>query len=154
MDAQPTLWIVMLIVAVAGGVGGAVNAYLSDNGFAFPRQEKMDGTVIIRPGFLGTIAVGAVAAVVSWGLYGPFASASVVGQSALTGQTTPSLALSALVGAVLVGVGGGRWLTDYSDKQLLKAAAVKATAVARTSEAGAKVAIARPAEALEVVRGL
>jgi hypothetical protein len=91
---------------------------------------------------------------VSWGLYGPFASASVVGPGTFGGETTPSLALSALVGAVLVGVGGGRWLTDYSDKQLLKAAAVKATASSHTPDAGAKMAIARPAEALEVVRGL
>ncbi len=152
MSAQASLWTVMLLVAVAGGVGGAVNAYLADNGFAFPKHEKLDGTVIIRPGFLGTIAVGAVAAVVSWGLYGPFASANLVGPDTLLANGAPSVAVSALMGAVLVGMGGGRWLTDYSDKQLLKAAAVKATAIAKTADEGAKVAIASPAGALEVVR--
>jgi hypothetical protein len=152
MDSQASLWTVMLFVSIAGGIGGAVNAYLSDNGFAFPKHEKLDGSVIIRPGFLGTMAVGAVAAVVSWGLYGPFASAAVVGPGPATGGDPPSLAVSALVGAVLVGIGGGRWLTDYSDKQLLKAAAVKATAAAKDTGTGAQMAIASPAGALEVVR--
>jgi hypothetical protein len=147
-----SLWVVLLVVAAAGAVGGGVNAYLTDNGFAFPKRETVDATVIIRPGFLGSMSVGAVAAVTSWGLYGPFASASIIGGTTAAGGAGPSLALSGLVGAVLVGIGGGRWLTDNVDKQMLKATAVKATM--KNASVSAQIAIARPAHALQVARSL
>jgi hypothetical protein len=154
-----SLWWMLLAVAVAGAVGGAVNALLTDNGFIFPRTDVVDTTPLWRPGFLGTMAVGAAAAIVSWGLYGPFASYAILGPAvppvagAATGPAA-GLTLSALVGALLVGMGGGRWLTDQADKSLLKAAAVKAAAGSADAAASAKIAAARPAVALEIARTL
>ncbi|MCL4812401.1 MAG: hypothetical protein KJ061_07955 [Vicinamibacteraceae bacterium] len=152
-----SLWWMLLAVAVAGAVGGAVNALLTENGFIFPKTDVVDTTPIWRPGFLGTMAVGAAAATVSWGLYGPFASYAILGPAAPAVAGTPpavGLTLSALVGALLVGMGGGRWLTDQADKGLLKAAAVKAAAGSSDASASAKIAAARPAAALEIARRL
>jgi hypothetical protein len=148
-----SIWIVLLIVAAAGAIGGAVNAYLTDNGFVFPKHETLDGTVIIRPGFVGSMSIGAVAAVASWGLYGPFASATIIGGPPIPADAGPSLAMSGFVGALLVGAGGGRWLTDHVDKQMLKATAVRA-ATTKDAGASAQIAIARPAQALKVARSL
>ena len=124
-----SIWLALVIVGVAGGIGGAVNAYLTDNGFVFPKNET----------------------VASWGLYGPFASANVIG-SAAAGAAAPSLTLSGMIGGLLVGAGGGRWITDHVDKQMLKAAAVKASTT--NPAASAQIAIARPAQALHVARSL
>ena len=38
------LWIILLIVLVAGGVGGVVNSLLTDNGFLRPKTEKVGET--------------------------------------------------------------------------------------------------------------
>ena len=113
-----TLWVLLAIVFVAGAVGGVINAWMSDNGFMLPRTEESGGNRFIRPGFLGNIITGGVAACVSWGLYGPFAAAYVVGgpPSGAAG-TELGLTLSSLVGALLVGVGGARWLTERGGQE-------------------------------------
>jgi hypothetical protein len=46
---------------VAGAVGGVVNALMSDNGFVLPKTAHG----IIRPGYLGNVLIGAVAAGIS-----------------------------------------------------------------------------------------
>jgi hypothetical protein len=148
-----SLWVALLIIFLAGAVGGVVNALISDNGFILPRTEQTGGNSIIRPGFLGNILIGGVAACVSWGLYGPFAAVSIVG-----GPTSPAgsagaaagLLLSSLVGAVLVGVGGARWLTNEVDKKLLRAAAGAAATTPSNSDLAAKMATATPAGALRM----
>src|SRR5438552_12181715 len=63
-----------LLVFVAGGVGGLVNALMTDNGFALPKEVVVNDVSVVRPGFLGNILVGATAAYVSWGLYGAFSN--------------------------------------------------------------------------------
>jgi hypothetical protein len=69
MDAS-ILWMIGAI-AIAGAIGGAANAFISDNGFLLPQVTKTsDGTEILRPGFVGNIFVGSIASCVSWGLYG------------------------------------------------------------------------------------
>ncbi|MBV8934298.1 MAG: hypothetical protein JO095_00615 [Alphaproteobacteria bacterium] len=65
-----SLWPTLGIIFVAGFLGGLVNALITDNGFVLPKYAEG----IWRPGFLSTAFIGAVAAVVSWGLYGPFPS--------------------------------------------------------------------------------
>ena len=105
-------------------------------------------------GDLGNIVIGAVAAVISWGLYGPFSAAYLFGTSPVP-ETTPQkfdLTLSAFVGAVLVGVGGAKWLSDEVDKRLLKAAASEAAKKESSSEASTQILAASPAEALNVAR--
>src|SRR2546423_1460047 len=106
-----SIWILLLIIVGAGAIGGVVNAVMTENGFVLPKQEKVDSGTILRPGFLGNLIIGGVAAGVSWGLYGPLANKVVFPPSLVaTGDT--GIALATLVGAVLVGVGGARWLTN------------------------------------------
>ena len=60
------LWMLLAVFA-AGGLGGVVNALMTDNGFALPRFEQATtGVNILRPGFVGNVVIGAVAALVSW----------------------------------------------------------------------------------------
>ncbi len=152
------LWVLLFIVCVAGGIGGVVNALMTDNGFALPQAVQIeDGVAVIRPGFLGNVLIGAIAAGVSWGLYGPLGGYSVFGTQAALKQNQPesvSLSLASLVGAVLVGVGGARSLTNEVDKSLLRAAATKAAGSQGTSDASQRIALAAPMRAFEIARDL
>jgi hypothetical protein len=146
-----TLWILLAVVFVAGAVGGVINAWMSDNGFALPRTEETGGNRIIRPGFLGNIITGGVAACVSWGLYGPFAARYVVGGPPSGGPGTElGLTLSSLVGALLVGVGGARWLTNEVDKKLLRAAGTALASAPANPDLAAKIGSASPAAVLQM----
>jgi hypothetical protein len=152
-----SLWWILLIVCAAGAVGGIVNALMSDNGFLLPQSEKDDKYKIIRPGFFGNIIISAVAAGISWGLYGPLASYPLIGGTPSPGVPTPapSLTVSALMGAALVGVAGARWLTNEVDKKLLKAAASEAAGAKPTDDNTAKkILMSRPTEALRIAKTL
>jgi len=151
-----SLWILLAIVCAAGAIGGIVNALLTDNGFILPHPEDTDHGSIIRPGFLGNILIGAVAAGVSWGLYGPFAAAFIIGSGPESEPSTQpiGLSLSALVGAVLVGIAGAKWLTNEVDKKLLRAAASEAAAGQPDPNVSRRIAAAPPTEALRIARSL
>jgi hypothetical protein len=151
-----SLWVLLSIVCAAGAVGGIANALLTDNGFILPHPEETESSAIIRPGFLGNIFVGAIAAGISWGLYGPFAAALIIGsQPGATASTEAfGLSLSALVGALLVGVAGAKWLTNEVDKRLLRAAASRAAASNPLPDASRRIAVSSPAEALRIARSL
>ena len=149
MSIWPLLW----TVCGAGAVGGAVNALLSDNGFPLPRVEDFAGGYIIRPGAVGNTIVGAVAAGVSWGLYGPLSTATLLRTSASgTAAPTAGLTLASLIGAVLVGMGGARWLTNEVDKRLLRAAASSAVAAPAAPNLAEAILTATPARVLGMVR--
>ena len=149
-----TLWVLLAIVFVAGAVGGVINAWMSDNGFMLPRTEESGGNLFIRPGFLGNIITGGVAACVSWGLYGPFAAAYIVGGPASgAAGAAPGLTLSALVGALLVGVAGARWLTAEVDKKLLRAAGTALASSPANPELAARIGSASPAAMLRMATG-
>ncbi len=139
----------LLSVFVAGLVGGALNALITDNGFIFPKADSSEnGTRVLRPGFVGNMFTGGIGALVSWGLY--TASALVV---IGTGTSdVPSLTLGSLAGALLVGVGGARWLSNEVDKSLLRAAAVDAAGKDPSAETAKKLALSTPAGALKIAR--
>jgi hypothetical protein len=152
-----SMWIMFFIVLIAGAVGGAVNALMTDNGFLRPKMEKVDEkTSIFRPGYLGNILIGAVASVVSWGLYGPLSPYYIIGtEQALAANALPEtvgLTLAALVGAIMIGIGGARWLTSEVDKNLLRATAAQAASSKPSAAASQQIAIATPAQALNVAR--
>jgi hypothetical protein len=144
------LWKYMVIIFAFGAVGGVVNALLTDNGFILPKQEQQDSTKIIRPGFLVNIFIGGIAALVSWGLYGPFAAVFVIGGTNDPGFGSTGLSLSAVVGGLLVGVGGARWLTNEVDKKLLRAAASTAASGQPNDQKAIRISAAAPAEALRI----
>jgi hypothetical protein len=154
---QTSIWLILLFVAVAGAVGGVVNAFMTDNGFLLPKSDSTSNGTILRPGYIGNVLVGSVAAVVSWGLYGPLANYQVAGtQPASSAPDSPwlGLSLSSLVGAVLIGIGGARWLSSEVDKTLLRAAAVEAAGKSASNHAVRDLAVSTPSGALATARAL
>ena len=147
-----SLWWILLVVCAAGAVGGVVNALMSDNGFVLPQTK--DG--IVRPGYLGNVLISAVAAGISWGMYGPFGNYPLLGGAPPAEPTTPpELTVAAFVGAVLVGVAGARWLTNEVDKKLLKAAVSEAAGARLADDSTAKkILMASPAQALDIAKSL
>ena len=145
----------LLAIAVCGAIGGIVNAYFTDNGFAMPKWEDVGGLRIWRPGFFGNVVVGIIAAVVSWGLYGPFANVVVIPLSkAPSDSSSPTVTLASVVGAILIGIGGAKWLTSEVDKKALRATAATAAASNANAAASARIAISRPFEALQIAKQL
>ncbi len=144
------LWKYMVIIFASGAVGGVVNALLTDNGFILPEKEQQGNTKIIRPGFLVNIFIGGIAALISWGLYGPFAQVFIIGGTNDPNIVTTGLSLSSVVGGLLVGVGGARWLTNEVDKKLLRAAASKAASGQPSDQKAIRISVAPPAEALNI----
>jgi hypothetical protein len=106
-------WTCAILISAAGGLGGMVNALLTDNGFVLPRKRGE----IWCPGFLANVLVGAAAAVSSWAFYG---SGAAIDLGNVTERMAVSLRLSALAGALLVGIAGAKWITNEVDKRLLK----------------------------------
>lgn len=149
----------LLLIFIAGLLGGAVNALITDNGFIFPQSATTaDGVKILRPGFIGNMFAGGVAAMISWGLYGPLSAVIIVGTKAASSGTAAAttnavgLSLASLVGALLVGVGGARWLSNEVDKNLLRAAAADAAGKGASDATSKKIALASPTEALNLAK--
>jgi hypothetical protein len=141
-------------MCVAGAIGGLINAIVTDNGFILPRPNKTSGGAQIwQPGFIGTILVGAFAAGVNWGLYGPFTNNFIFGKDATTTPSSEAVTfgftLASVVTAALVGFAGARWLTNEVDKKLLRAAAGEAAGANADPSGAAALATATPASALE-----
>jgi hypothetical protein len=153
-----TMWWMSVIVALAGCIGGAVNASMTDNGFPLPRKEQApNGTTILRPGYLGNVLVGGVAALISWGLYGPLGAFVVFGTEEATKANSSDrigLSLASLMGALLVGVGGARWLSNEVDKNLMRNAAAEAAGKQSSSGASRQIAMTTPAQALQVAMNM
>ncbi len=138
------------IILLGGAFGGIINAIVSDNGFIKPREETVDNVAIVRPGFAGNMLLGAVAAFISWGLYGAFSGAIIYGSEGLVADI--SLSISTVAGAILIGIGGARWLTNEVDKTLLRTAAVTAAASRSSYEESQRIAIATPAQAFNIAK--
>jgi hypothetical protein len=152
---QSSIWPMLLAIFIAGGVGGIVNALMTDNGFLMPRQEVVRDTTIYRPGCLGNVIIGGVGALISWGLYGPLSAYQVLGTSAglsATNSGADGVSLAALVGAILIGVSGARWLTNEVDKTLLRAAAAEAANAKASPNAAQQIMMAPPAQALNIAK--
>jgi hypothetical protein len=129
-------------IIAAGASGGLINALLTQNGFALPQVVDLGGTRTIRPGFLGNVLIGAVAAIVSWGLN-------------LRGVNLDELSVQQLAAAILVGVAGSRWLTNEVDKSLLKAAATRLAGSAQaTASLVQTIQRASPAQTLQIANSL
>ena len=156
MSTTMILWM-LVAIGFAGGIGGVANAFMTDNGFVVPRLERSNTGAIVRPGFIGNVGIGALAAAVSWGLYGPLATYTILGNTEALGGNTAGeigLSLASFVGAILVGVGGARWLTNEADKKMLRAAASDAATKPAAPNDAQRIALASPAEALSIVNAM
>jgi len=134
----------ILLITCAGVVGGVTNAFLSGNGFALPQWRGG----VWCPGALSNIFIGAVSALCSWALYGAGASIDL---ARLSERQQIGMQLSAVVGALLVGMSGARWLTNEADKRMLKETMRVARAKQLSDVDCGKIADGTPREMLEAV---
>jgi hypothetical protein len=96
-----------------------------------------------RPGWASHLALGAVGALVSWAMYGPAAGTSIV-------EAAPAdLTWANVAAAVLIGIGGSRWLSAEVDKNVFKQTAVEAANSDKNPDLAATIARETPSEALE-----
>jgi hypothetical protein len=134
----------IVLVLSAGALGGAANAFLSGNGFTFPQLKHG----VWCPGALSNVIIGAISAICSWALYG---SGATIDLGKLSARAEISLQLSAVVGALLVGVSGARWLTNEVDKKLLTKSVAVAGRKNLTPEQCDGIVQAPPQEILDAV---
>jgi len=140
------------MIVLSGAVGGGYQRPGKRQWlYQASRGERRDVT-IIRPGFAGNILLGAAAAFISWGLYGAFSNAIVYGAVTGLGTDEISVSISSIAGAVLVGIGGARWLTNEVDKKLLRTAAAAAAASKASFDDSQKIAVATPAQAFNIAK--
>lgn len=105
------VWVILLSVCAAGLIGGLLNAFFAHEGFVLWRLERLqDGRRIWRPGFLGNMLVGAVAALVMATLYSPLGSVPI---GTLPSGTGHPLTLGGLAGALL---SRDRWRTAADER--------------------------------------
>jgi hypothetical protein len=149
-----SVWIPLGVILLSGAVGGIINAIISDNGFVKPREETIDNVSIVRPGVCGNMLLGSVAAFISWGLYGSYSGALILGATTVSGSEELNLSLSTISGAILIGIGGARWLTNEVDKSLLKTAAITAAASKPSHEDSQRMVVATPAQAFNIAKGM
>ncbi len=120
-----SIWAVLGIVCLAGAIGGLINNFTSDPSPTKPTSEAG----VFLPGFISHVFLGAVAAGLSWALYGPAnqATVAVIGSPApqAAQNQTYSLTLAALAGAVLVGIGGANWIANEVNTRAATTAAKK-----------------------------
>jgi hypothetical protein len=141
-------WKIVLAIVLAGLIGGVVNSLLSDSGFFLPRMEQVEGRRIFKPGALGNALLGAAAAFISWGLYGPFTKYVIIPPGPVTDV---NLDLATLVGALVAGSAGSRLITSEIDKRVLTATAATAAHMQPNADAAASIATApTPTEALRI----
>jgi hypothetical protein len=139
------VWIACIIF-VAGCVGGLLNAFFPGQELVFPRIQRVGGRRVLRPGAIGNMAVGGVAALVLWGLYGPHAEITVLTDG--SGEPAPhiTLRLGQIFAALMTGLAGGRILTTEAEKipslevsqDTLRQSLGKAVAIVSSHEDGEK----------------
>ena len=99
-------------VFVGGMLGGLANAYITDKGFKGWYFDRTPGSATVwRPGCLGNMGVGVLAALVAWA---PNAVAA-------TGFESKAI-LIAFADAVVIGLAGSRYLSVEAKNRLRDAA--------------------------------
>jgi hypothetical protein len=106
------VYVIALIVCGCGAIGGFVNALLAGD-LHLPHREAN----LYSPGWIGNVVIGAVAALVFWGLYGPMAKVALIGMTVTPDHVTFTVA--ELAGSVVTGIGGGRILSSEVEKRVL-----------------------------------
>jgi len=128
---------VILIVIVGGAAGGFVNVFIGDSGLHLPKVENG----VFLPGFIGTVIVGALAALGSWG-----AAKSIP----IFGNTGSALSFSTgdIANALIVGFGGAKWFKSENEKDVLQMTAAIAAGKQADPKAAIAIASSSPNQAL------
>jgi hypothetical protein len=125
-----------------GGLGSIVAAFLGDNGWHLPYIDQG----IFRPGWIGNVLVGGLAAVASWAM----------ANSTNLFETTSSLTFTTatLANALLIGFGGASWFKSQAEKSILQKTA--AVAAGKTPDPGSAntIATSSPMEALRAANNM
>ena len=106
-----TIWTLIWMIAGLGALGGLANCFITGE-FALPQFDSAKR--VWRPGWIGNVIIGAIAAVVVGGMYGPLAHFVVTTKAP---QEVPPLTVAQLLGAIVVGLGGGNILTQMALRQ-------------------------------------
>jgi hypothetical protein len=102
------IWYIFAIVGVMGAIGGITNCAITGE-FVSPKFEAG----IWRPGWLGNVVVGIVAAIVVLGLNSPLGPIDIF----KVNSSDPHLSISQLLSSIVIGLGGGNILTQMAQKQ-------------------------------------
>ena len=105
-----TIVLLIVLVAAVGALGGITNCAIAGE-FVLPRRDPATG--IWRPGWVGNVLVGAVAAIFVWGMNGPQALYDLFS----TETQSIHFTVAQLVSSIAVGLGGGNILTQAAQKQ-------------------------------------
>ncbi|HZM96605.1 MAG TPA: hypothetical protein VFB92_24455 [Vicinamibacterales bacterium] len=111
------LWLVALVV---GGIGGALNAVLSDHARLLPSIVTLTpgGTRVVRVGIVGNIVTGAMVALcLFWAIQGAGSTLNANGGLGLVLLGLSNLFISFV---------SARWVTNEVDKLVLRKAVFKA----------------------------
>lgn len=126
----------ILIILIAGAAGSFVNVFIGDSGLHLPKMENE----VFHPGFLGTMLVGALAALGSWG------AAKAITIFGVNAQMTFST--GDIANALLVGFGGAKWFKCETEKDVLQKAAALAAGKSGDPYAAVTIASGTPNQAL------
>src|ERR1700722_741246 len=133
------LFVDLIAVAICGAVGGFANVFIGDSGLHLPTMDQG----VFRPGYIGVVFVGMVAAVGAW-----LATQNSTVSGGLVVSPVPILRLSELSTAIIVGFGGARWFKSETETTIFRKTAAVAASKSANSEAAATIAAGTPIEAL------
>jgi len=151
VPSTSSVWEMVGVIAGAGAVGGIVNAVLnSGNGYSI-QLPRAGSNEVLQLGILGNLLLGAVAALVTWGLYGPLKDSVLLG-SVPAGQLAADLTVTAVIGAILAGAGGARVISNELDKKMLRSAGAGAAQQPANPQLAVDIATLPPVKALAAMK--
>lgn len=130
------IWVILAVLA-CGAAGSFVNVFIGDSGLHLPMKDQG----VWRPGFIGTVFVGIIAALASWAM----AKSAVL----LGGNLQPVIfSTGDLANALVVGFGGAKWWKSETEKDVLQRTAAVAAGRQPNQAAANVIATSTPFEAL------
>jgi hypothetical protein len=138
-----TNYYVIGLIVLMGSLGSLVSAFVGDNGWHLP----MNDNGIFRPGYLGNMLVGALAALASWGMQ---KAATLIG----TPAGTLSFSTADMANAIVIGFGGASWFKSQIEKVVLQRTAVVAAGKPSDPAAASQIATSTPMEALRAANNM
>lgn len=131
------------LIVLMGSLGSLVSAFIGDNGWHLP----MNDNGVFRPGYLGNMLVGALAALASWGMQ---KAAVLIG----TPGSTLSFSTADMANAIVIGFGGASWFKSQIEKVILQKTAAVAASKPSDSAAASQIAVSSPIEALKAANNM
>jgi hypothetical protein len=117
---------VLCILGSVGAIGGFINTLIADEGLVLSQIDQLpSGQRVWRPGFVGNILIGAVAAIALAAMYSPLGTIHV-------GGGVFDMTINMVGGALLSGIGGARLLTSEVNKQYAQSTVQSLTNAVKT----------------------